>query len=118
MHHLGRTIMVSQFSLRKSSANYLAPRVFAQKGNGLTIFGHFFCPFSEIFLTLVQSFSEKITKLFYKICIKNESIMQRLKKGTTDGDFSAQKKLKKRNQVLKNVFYVFRTKPLTPERFI
>ena len=44
--------------------------------------------------------------------------MQRLKKGTTEGDFSVQKKLKKRHQVLKNVFYVFRTKPLTPERFI
>jgi hypothetical protein len=57
--HFGRTIMVSRFSLPKSSANYLAPRVFAQKGNGLSIFGHFFCPFSEIFLTLVQSFLRK-----------------------------------------------------------
>ena len=30
--------------------------------------------------------------------VKNESIMQRLKKGTTVGDFSVQKKLKKRHQ--------------------
>jgi len=37
--------------------------------------------------------------------VKNESIMQRLKKGTTEGDFSAQKKLKKRHQVLKKTFY-------------
>jgi hypothetical protein len=33
----------------------------------------------------------------YKM-VKNESIMQRLKKGTTEGNFSAQKKLKKRYQ--------------------
>jgi hypothetical protein len=31
--------------------------------------------------------------------------MQRLKKGTTVGDFWAQKKLKKRHQVLKKSFY-------------
>jgi hypothetical protein len=35
--------------------------------------------------------------------------MQRLKKGTAAGDFSAQKKLKKRHQLLKKVFYVFLT---------
>ena len=34
-----------------------------------------------------------------------ESIMQRLKKGTKEGDFLAQKKLKKRHQVLKKSFY-------------
>jgi hypothetical protein len=34
-----------------------------------------------------------------------ESIMQRLKKGTTEGDFLAQKKLKKRHHVLKKSFY-------------
>jgi hypothetical protein len=59
MHAKCRTIMVSHFSIQKSSANYLAPRVFAQKGNGVTVFGHFFCPFSEIFLTLVQSKNKK-----------------------------------------------------------
>jgi hypothetical protein len=36
---------------------------------------------------------------------KNESIMQRLKKGTTAVHFSARKKLKKRHQMLKNAFY-------------
>jgi hypothetical protein len=35
--------------------------------------------------------------------------MQRLKKGTTEGDFSVQKKLKKRHQVLKKTFYVVLT---------
>jgi hypothetical protein len=44
-----RTIMVTYFSSRKSSANYLAPRVFAQKGFDISIFGHFFCPFSQNF---------------------------------------------------------------------
>jgi hypothetical protein len=47
--------------------------------------------------------------------------MQRLKKGTTAVHFSAQKKLKKRHQPLKNTFYDgglgFRIKPLTPECF-
>ena len=33
--------------------------------------------------------------------------MQRLKKGTTRGDFLAQKKLKKMHQALKKSFYVF-----------
>ena len=28
---------------------YLVTRVFAQKGNGVTVFGHFFCPFSQNF---------------------------------------------------------------------
>jgi hypothetical protein len=36
---------------------------------------------------------------------KNESIMQRLKKGTTVGQFSAPKKLKKRHHVFKKTFY-------------
>ena len=35
---------------QKSSANYLVPRVFAQKGFAISIFGHFFCPFSENFI--------------------------------------------------------------------
>jgi hypothetical protein len=54
-----RTIMVCVYCSRKSSANYLAPRVFAQKGFAISIFGHFFCPIPEIFLTLVQSRFEK-----------------------------------------------------------
>jgi hypothetical protein len=36
---------------------------------------------------------------------KNESIMQRLKKGTTAVHFSARKKLKKRHHPLKKTFY-------------
>ncbi len=44
-----RTIMVTHFSSQKSSAIYLAPRVFAQKGFDISIFGHFFCPFPENF---------------------------------------------------------------------
>jgi hypothetical protein len=59
--------MVPLFSAQKSSANYLAPRVFAQKGFDISILGHFFCPFPEIFSTLVQSFSTKITKLIYVV---------------------------------------------------
>jgi hypothetical protein len=35
--------------------------------------------------------------------------MQRLKKGTTEVHFSAQKKLKKRHRMLKKTFYVFFT---------
>lgn len=62
-----RTIMVCKISSQKSSANYLAPRVFSQKSFVDSIFGHFFCPFSEIFSTLVQSFSTKITKLIYVV---------------------------------------------------
>ena len=42
--------MVSQMFAQKSSANYLVPRVFAQKGFAISIFGHFFCPFSENFI--------------------------------------------------------------------
>ena len=40
-----RTIMVTHFSSRKSSAKRLAPRVFAQKSFVDPVFGHFFCPF-------------------------------------------------------------------------
>jgi hypothetical protein len=50
-----QTIMVCHFSLQKSSANYLAPHVFVGKGFDISIFGHFFCPIPENFLTLVQS---------------------------------------------------------------
>jgi hypothetical protein len=45
-----RPCMVSQMFAQKSSANYLVPRVFAQKGFAISIFGHFFCPFSENFI--------------------------------------------------------------------
>ena len=45
-----RPYMVSQMFAQKSSANYLVPRVFAQKGFAISIFGHFFCPFSENFI--------------------------------------------------------------------
>jgi hypothetical protein len=42
--------MVSRLCAGKSSAIYLVPRVFAQKGFAISIFGHFFCPFSENFI--------------------------------------------------------------------
>ena len=42
--------MLSRKCLQKSSANYLVPRVFAQKGFAISIFGHFFCPFPENFI--------------------------------------------------------------------
>ena len=45
----GRTIMVCIYFPRKSSANRLAPHVFAQKGFDISILGHFFCPFPENF---------------------------------------------------------------------
>jgi hypothetical protein len=51
--------MVSQILLPKSSAKYLARVEFAQKGFDISIFGHRSCPFSEIFLTLVQFESKK-----------------------------------------------------------
>ena len=41
--------MVWHLGLQKSSANYLGPRVFAQKYFVDLIFGHFFCPFSQNF---------------------------------------------------------------------
>jgi len=42
--------MVCRSLPQKSSANYLVPRVFSQKGNGVTIFGHtFYVRFSKIF---------------------------------------------------------------------
>jgi hypothetical protein len=44
------TNMVSRNDRQKSSANHLVPRVFAQKGFAISIFGHFFCPFSENFI--------------------------------------------------------------------
>ena len=45
-----RPYMLSRKCLQKSSANYLVPRVFAQKGFAISIFGHFFCPFPENFI--------------------------------------------------------------------
>ena len=51
--------MVSQLLVQKSSAKHLAPRRFSQKGFDISIFGHHRCPFSGIFLTLVQIRIEK-----------------------------------------------------------
>jgi hypothetical protein len=48
--HAPLPYMVSRNDRQKSSANYLVPRVFAQKGFAISIFGHFFCPFSENFI--------------------------------------------------------------------
>ena len=62
--------MVSQMSLQKSSANYLVPRVFSQKGNGVSIFGHTLLSISQNFFDFCAKFFRKITKLFYKICSK------------------------------------------------
>jgi len=45
-----RPYMLSRKWLQKSSAIYLVPRVFAQKGFAISIFGHFFCPFPENFI--------------------------------------------------------------------
>jgi hypothetical protein len=54
----------------------------------------------------VQSKSKNNKNILGKSLHLFESIMQRLKKGTTEGDFLAQKKLKKRHQVLKKTFYI------------
>ena len=62
--------MVSQKLLRKSSANYLVRVEFSQKGFDISIFGHFFCPFSQNFFDSCANRIEKITKLFYKFCYK------------------------------------------------
>jgi len=59
--------MVSQMLLPKSSAKHLAPRRFSQKGFDISIFGHRSCPFSGIFLTLVQIRIEEITNLIYEV---------------------------------------------------
>ena len=59
--------MVSQNAFPKSSAKHLAPRRFSQKGFDISIFGHRSCPFSGIFLTLVQIRIEEITNLIYEI---------------------------------------------------
>jgi len=44
-----RACMVSRMMLRKSSAIYLVPRVFAQKGFAMLVFGHLFLSISENF---------------------------------------------------------------------
>jgi hypothetical protein len=62
--------IVWHLELQKSSANYLGPRVFAQKGFVDLIFGHFFCPFSQNFFDSCAKRIEKITNLFYKNCYK------------------------------------------------
>jgi hypothetical protein len=47
--------MVSHAFVRKSSANYLAPRIFAQKGFEVSILGHtFYVHFSKIFRVLCK----------------------------------------------------------------
>jgi hypothetical protein len=48
--HAPLPYMLSRKWLRKSSAIYLVPRGFAQKGFAISIFGHFFCPFPENFI--------------------------------------------------------------------
>jgi len=47
--HTAAPYMVSAFVAGKSSAKHLAPRVFSQKSFVESVFGHFFCPFSENF---------------------------------------------------------------------
>ena len=74
-HQFFTAYMVSQVMLPKSSANYLVPRRFSQKGFEVSIFGHRSCPFSRNFLTLVQIRIDKITKLMYVIIGKKKSIM-------------------------------------------
>jgi hypothetical protein len=51
--------MVSRIFTQMCQKIYLVPRVFSQKGNGVSIFGHRFCPFSGNFLTLVQMKNKK-----------------------------------------------------------
>jgi len=58
----------------------------------------FFVHFLKIFSTLVQIESKNNKNILGILLHVFESIMQRLKKGTTVGDFWAQKKLKKRHQ--------------------
>ena len=48
--HTPLPYMLSRQWLRKSSANYLVPRGFAQKGFAISILGHFFCPFPDNFI--------------------------------------------------------------------
>jgi len=51
--------MVSQTLLQKSSAIYLVTRVFAQKGNGVTDFGHFFLSISQNFFDFCATKNKK-----------------------------------------------------------
>ena len=62
--------MLSRKCHIKSSANYLVRVEFSQKGFDISIFGHFFCPFSQKFFDSCANRIEKITKLFYKFCYK------------------------------------------------
>lgn len=72
--------MMSCPCIRKSSANYLVPRVFSQKGNGVSIFGHTFLSISQNFFDFCAKFFKKITKLFGKICAKKREHYAALKK--------------------------------------
>ena len=77
---------------QKSSANYLAPRVFSQKGNGVSIFGHTFLSISQNFFDFCAKFFRKTTKLFYKICSKKREHYAALKKRHHGGRFFGPKK--------------------------
>jgi hypothetical protein len=79
--------MVSQITFQKSSAKHLARVEFSQKGFDISIFGHRSCPFSEIFLTLVQIRIEKITKLFYVIIMRNREHNGHAKNGSKKSEF-------------------------------
>jgi hypothetical protein len=70
-----RPYMLSQKWLQKSSANYLVPRVFAQKGFAISIFGHFFCPFPENFIESCRVKTKNNNFNLCSICMNSESIM-------------------------------------------
>jgi len=84
--------MVSYAMLQKSSAKHLVPRVFYQKGNGVSIFGHTFLSISQNFFDFCAKFFKKITKLFYKTCGKKREHYAALKKRHHGGQFFGPKK--------------------------
>jgi len=51
--------MVSQLFDKMRQKIYLVPRVFAQKGNGVTDFGHFFLSISQNFFDFCATKNKK-----------------------------------------------------------
>ena len=76
---------------------YLVPRVFSQKGFDISIFGHFFCPFSQNFFDSCAKKIENNKIILCNMCVKNESIMVTQKSGRKKLIFWPKKKLKKRH---------------------
>ena len=100
-HHHGLQNFVPKKFRKLPSAAHFFPKVFRR------------FDFWTFFLSIFWNFFDSCAKFFDKnnkinLCskrVKMRAYMQRLIKGTTVVHFSAQKKLKKRHQMLKKTFY-------------